>query len=68
MEDFIGRGDRRIAKVIRRAWELGALNDAWWEGEAKAAATWNQVCGGGGGCGYGCGCGCGLVCMGVWGV
>ena len=32
MEDFIGRGDRRIGSVIRRAWELGATNDAWWVG------------------------------------
>ncbi|KAL4447381.1 hypothetical protein ABPG77_007414 [Micractinium sp. CCAP 211/92] len=30
MEDFIGRGDRRIGRVIRRAWELGATNDSWW--------------------------------------
>jgi len=29
MEDFIGRGDRRIGAVIRRAWELGATNDSW---------------------------------------
>jgi hypothetical protein len=29
MEDFIGRGDRRIGAVIKRAWELGATNDAW---------------------------------------
>jgi hypothetical protein len=43
MEDFIGRGDRRIGTVIKRAWELGALNDAWWESEQRAAATWSQV-------------------------
>jgi hypothetical protein len=30
MEDFIGRGDRSISPVIKRAWELGATNDGWW--------------------------------------
>ncbi len=29
MEEFVGRGDRRVAAVIRRAWELGASNDSW---------------------------------------
>eukprot|EP01025_Chloroclados_australasicus_P029818 TRINITY_DN2979_c0_g2_i1.p1 TRINITY_DN2979_c0_g2~~TRINITY_DN2979_c0_g2_i1.p1 ORF type:complete len:1046 (-),score=65.80 TRINITY_DN2979_c0_g2_i1:547-3684(-) len=43
MEDFIGRGDRRIAKVIKRAWELGALNDAWWSSENKAFEIWNKA-------------------------
>lgn len=36
MEDFIGRGDRRIGRVIRRAWELGATNDSWWVGARHA--------------------------------
>ena len=26
----MGRGDRRVAGVVRRAWELGATNDSWW--------------------------------------
>ena len=36
MEDFVGRGDRRLGPVIRRAWELGAGMDAWWESLEKA--------------------------------
>ena len=36
-----GRGDRRVSQVIRRAWEKGALNDAW-------CVIW-QAYGGGGG-------------------
>lgn len=36
MEDFIGRGDRRIGAVIRRAWELGATNDSWWVATCRA--------------------------------
>ncbi|KAK9820493.1 hypothetical protein WJX72_010859 [[Myrmecia] bisecta] len=43
MEDFIGRGDRRLSAVIRRAWELGATNDSWWESEASAFATWDRA-------------------------
>ncbi|MEQ8754993.1 MAG: TIGR03960 family B12-binding radical SAM protein [Coleofasciculus sp. G1-WW12-02] len=40
MEDFVGRGDRRLAAVVRRAWELGAGMDAWWESLDKAFAAW----------------------------
>lgn len=29
IEDFVGRGDRRIGDVMLRAWELGATNDGW---------------------------------------
>lgn len=43
MEDFIGRGDRRLAAVIHRAWELGAGMDAWWESVDRAYAAWNQA-------------------------
>jgi radical SAM family uncharacterized protein/radical SAM-linked protein len=43
MEDFLGRGDRRLASVIRRAWELGAGMDAWWENTNKAFAAWEQA-------------------------
>lgn len=43
MEDFVGRGDRRLAPVIRRAWELGAGMDAWWESQDKAFAAWTQA-------------------------
>ena len=43
MEDFVGRGDRRLAPVIRRAWELGAGMDAWWESLDKAFGAWTQA-------------------------
>ncbi|NEP46236.1 MAG: DUF2344 domain-containing protein, partial [Okeania sp. SIO2H7] len=40
MEDFLGRGDRRLGPVIRRAWELGAGMDSWWENLDRAFAAW----------------------------
>jgi radical SAM family uncharacterized protein/radical SAM-linked protein len=43
MEDFLGRGDRRLSAVIRRAWELGAGMDAWWESLDRAFAAWTQA-------------------------
>lgn len=43
MEDFVGRGDRRLALVIHRAWELGAGMDAWWENLDKAFGAWTQA-------------------------
>lgn len=43
MEDFLGRGDRRLAPVIRRAWELGAGMDSWWESLEKAFSAWTQA-------------------------
>ena len=43
MEDFIGRGDRRIAPVIRRAWELGAGMDAWYDNLDQAFTAWEQA-------------------------
>lgn len=43
MEDFVGRGDRRLAPVIRRAWELGAGMDAWWESTEKAYGAWEEA-------------------------
>jgi radical SAM family uncharacterized protein/radical SAM-linked protein len=43
MEDFVGRGDRRLATVVRRAWELGAGMDAWWESLDRAFAAWTQA-------------------------
>ena len=43
MEDFVGRGDRRLAQVVRRAWELGAGMDAWWESLEKAYGAWTQA-------------------------
>jgi radical SAM-linked protein len=43
MEDFVGRGDRRLTSVIRRAWELGAGMDSWWESLDKAYSAWTQA-------------------------
>lgn len=43
MEDFIGRGDRRIAAVIRRAWEQGAGMDSWFDNLDRAFAAWEKA-------------------------
>ncbi|MEO0835835.1 MAG: TIGR03960 family B12-binding radical SAM protein [Cyanobacteria bacterium J06642_3] len=43
MEDFVGRGDRRLAPVVKRAWELGAGMDSWWESLDNAFAAWEQA-------------------------
>ncbi len=43
MEDFVGRGDRRLSAVVRRAWELGAGMDAWWESLERAYNAWTQA-------------------------
>jgi len=43
MEDFVGRGDRRLSTVIRRAWEMGAGMDAWWESLDRAFAAWTTA-------------------------
>ena len=43
MEDFVGRGDRRLASVVKRAWELGAGMDSWWENLDKTYGAWEQA-------------------------
>ncbi|MGL5133089.1 MAG: TIGR03936 family radical SAM-associated protein, partial [Planktothrix sp.] len=43
MEDFVGRGDRRLGPVVRRAWELGAGMDSWWESLDRAFGAWTQA-------------------------
>ena len=43
MEDFVGRGDRRLAPVVLRAWQLGAGMDAWWESLDRAFAAWTEA-------------------------
>lgn len=43
MEDFVARGDRRLGAVIKRAWELGATNDGWWQSEELAHAAWTRA-------------------------
>jgi len=45
MEDFVGRGDRRLGSVVRRAWELGAGMDAWWDSVDRAFSAWSQAIG-----------------------
>ncbi|MBH8562453.1 TIGR03960 family B12-binding radical SAM protein [Nostoc sp. CENA67] len=43
MEDFIGRGDRSLGKVLRRAWELGAGMDSWYDSLDKAFSAWGSA-------------------------
>ncbi|MEH2183798.1 TIGR03960 family B12-binding radical SAM protein [Nostoc sp.] len=43
MEDFVGRGDRNLSKVVRRAWELGAGMDSWYENLDRAFSAWGSV-------------------------
>ncbi|MFW6358550.1 MAG: TIGR03960 family B12-binding radical SAM protein [Chroococcales cyanobacterium] len=43
MEDFVGRGDRRLVSVVRRAWELGAGMDSWWESVEQAYNAWENA-------------------------
>ncbi|MDZ7959358.1 MAG: TIGR03960 family B12-binding radical SAM protein [Aulosira sp. DedQUE10] len=43
MEDFIGRGDRNLGKVVRRAWELGAGMDSWYESIDQTFAAWGTA-------------------------
>eukprot|EP00898_Chlorokybus_atmophyticus_P001515 jgi/Chlat1/2364/Chrsp17S02639 len=43
MEDFIGRGDRSLGRVMRRAWELGATNDGWWSSAEQAFQAWGTA-------------------------
>jgi len=43
MEDFLGRGDRRLASVIQRAWEKGAGMDSWWESLDRSSSAWSDA-------------------------
>ncbi len=43
MEDFVGRGDRRLSAVVRRAWEMGAREDSWWESLERAFGAWTEA-------------------------
>ncbi len=43
MEDFVGRGDRRLAAVVLRAWQLGAGMDSWWESLDRAFEAWTRA-------------------------
>ena len=40
VEDFVGRGDRRLAAVIEAAWRAGAGLDAWFESAERSYAAW----------------------------
>jgi len=41
LEALLARGDRRLAPVVKRAWELGARFDAW--DEWRNPAAWEQA-------------------------
>jgi radical SAM family uncharacterized protein/radical SAM-linked protein len=43
MEDFVGRGDRNLGKVVRLAWELGAGMDSWYENLDQAFSAWGSA-------------------------
>ncbi|MCC5613658.1 TIGR03960 family B12-binding radical SAM protein [Nostoc sp. CHAB 5836] len=43
MEDFLGRGDRHLGKVVRRAWELGAGMDSWYDNLDQAFSAWGSA-------------------------
>jgi hypothetical protein len=40
VEDFVGRGDRRLAPVIEAAWRAGAGLDAWFESAERTHTAW----------------------------
>ncbi len=43
MEDFVGRGDRRLAPVIEAAWRAGAGLDAWFEAADRTYNAWTSA-------------------------
>ncbi len=43
IEDFLGRGDRSLGKVIYQAWRGGAGMDAWFESAERAFAAWGEA-------------------------
>ena len=43
VEDFVGRGDRRLAPVIEAAWRAGAGLDAWFESAERSHAAWTSA-------------------------
>ncbi|MEM6445783.1 MAG: TIGR03960 family B12-binding radical SAM protein [Cyanobacteria bacterium P01_D01_bin.123] len=40
LEDFIGKGDRSLSRMIYHAWKQGAGMDSWWENIDKAYDAW----------------------------
>jgi radical SAM family uncharacterized protein/radical SAM-linked protein len=45
IEDFLGRGDRRLAPIIQRVWELTSGQDFWWENPDRAFESWKKAIG-----------------------
>ncbi|MEA5422519.1 TIGR03960 family B12-binding radical SAM protein [Synechococcus sp. CCY9202] len=43
IEDFVGRGDRRLAPVLEAAWRAGAGLDAWFESADRTHAAWTAA-------------------------
>ena len=43
VEDFVGRGDRRLAPVIEAAWRAGAGLDAWFESAERTHQAWTSA-------------------------
>ena len=43
MEDFIGRGDQRLAPVIEAAWRSGAGMDAWFDNIERTHGAWYEA-------------------------
>ncbi len=43
IEDFLGRGNRRLAPVIEEAWKAGAGMDAWFESQERAYQAWSHA-------------------------
>ncbi len=43
MEDFIGRGDQRLAAVIEAAWRAGAGMDAWFDNIERTYGAWTAA-------------------------
>ncbi len=41
LEAVLSRGDRRVGRLVKRAWELGAAHDAW--SEHHRPALWRQA-------------------------
>ena len=39
----MGRADRSVGKVMRRAWEMGATNDGWWMGHEESFKCWSRA-------------------------
>uniref|UniRef100_UPI00404AFE61 TIGR03960 family B12-binding radical SAM protein n=1 Tax=Cyanobium sp. TaxID=2164130 RepID=UPI00404AFE61 len=43
VEDFVGRGDRRLAPVLEAAWRAGAGLDAWFESADRTYGAWTDA-------------------------